>query len=122
MNEQSRELGVGSKLLVLSGSVLIITAVIILLSISMLVYQLFYEPDQIYLIKYLMETIDLSDKAVFGKINNENFFIHMSDPIKYFLYLMAVVLVFSIVVSIFRGIISAGVALIKVANSHRDSD
>lgn len=122
MNEQSREHGVGGTLLVLSGSVLIIAAVIILLCISLLVYQIFYEPDEIYLINYLMKTIDLSDKAFFGQINEANFFIHMSDPIKYFLYLMAVVLVLSIVVSIFRGILSAGVTLIKVANRHNDSD
>ena len=122
MNEQTKELGIGGTLLVLSGSALIIAAVIILLSIAFLVYQIFYEPDQIYLVKYLMKTIDLSDKAFFGEINNANFFIHLTDPVKYFLYLMAVVLVLSLVVSIFRGILSAGVSLIKIANRPCDKN
>ena len=90
MNEQTSEMGVGGKLLVLSGSVLIIAGVVVLLFIAQLIYQLFYEPDQIYLIKYLMDTIDLSDKAFFGRIDNAPFYIHVSDPIKYFLYLMGI--------------------------------
>ncbi|MCK4743111.1 MAG: hypothetical protein KAT25_04770 [Sulfuriflexus sp.] len=117
MNEQTSEMGVGGKLLVLSGSVLIIAGVVVLLFIAQLIYQLFYEPDQIYLIKYLMDTIDLSDKAFFGRIDNAPFYIHVSDPIKYFLYLMGIGLILTIVVGILKGILGAGTTLIKVAYS-----
>jgi len=116
-NEGEVEISAGKKLLVLSGSALIVLAVVILLFLGFFVYQLFYQPDQVYLIKYLMDTIDLSDKAFFGRIDNAPFYIHISDPIKYFLYFMATFLILSIVVRIFRGILSAGTALIKIANS-----
>ena len=116
-NESEVEISAGKKLLVLSGSALIVLAVVILLFLGFFVYQLFYQPDQVYLIKYLMDTIDLSDKAFFGRIDNAPFYIHISDPIKYFLYFMATFLILSIVVRIFRGILSAGTALIKIANS-----
>ena len=115
MDGQVREMGVGGKLLVLSGSVLIIAGVVVLLFIGQLIYQLFYEPDNIYLIKYLMDTIDLSDKAFFGRINDAPFYIHVSDPIKYFLYLMGIGIILTIVVSILRSVIVAGTTLIKVA-------
>ena len=116
MADIKQEMNIGRKFLVLSGSALIIIAIAVLLMIGMLTYQIFYQPDQVYLIKYLMDTIDLSDKAFFGRIDNADFFVHMSDPIKYFLYLMATFLIISIVVKIFTSIMSAGVSLIKVAN------
>jgi len=115
VNTQSRELGVGGKLLVLSGGILIVAAVVVLLFIAQLIYQIFYQPDQIYLIKYLMETIDLSDKAFFGRIDNAPFYIHVSDPIKYFLYLMGIGVILMVVVGILKGILIAGTSLIKVA-------
>lgn len=115
MNEQSRELGVGGKLLVFSGGILIVAAVVVLLFIAQLIYQIFYEPDQIYLIKYLMDTIDLSDKAFFGRIDNAPFYIHVSDPIKYFLYLIGIGLILTIIVGILKGVLVAGTTLIKVA-------
>jgi len=115
VNTQSRELGVGGKLLVLAGGILIVAAVVVLLFIAHLIYQIFYQPDQIYLIKYLMETIDLSDKAFFGRMDNAPFYIHISDPIKYFLYLMGIGLILTVVVGILKGILVAGTSLIKVA-------
>lgn len=115
MDEQAREMGVGGKLLVLSGGILIVAGVVVLLFIAQLIYQLFYQPDQIYLIKYLMETIDLSDKAFFGRIDNAPFYIHVSDPIKYFLYLMGIGLILTIIVGILKGVLVAGTTLIKVA-------
>jgi len=118
-NEGEVEISAGKKLLVLSGSALIVLAVVILLFLGFFVYQLFYQPDQVYLIKYLMDTIDLSDKAFFGRIDNAPFYIHISDPIKYFLYFMATFLILSIVVRIFRGILSAGTSLIKIANTSK---
>ena len=117
MTETNEKAGAGRSLLVLSGSLLIIIALAVLLMIGVLTYQIFYQPDQVYLIKYLMDTIDLSDKAFFGRMDNADFFVHMSDPIKYFLYLMATFLIISIVVKIFTGILSAGVSLIKMANN-----
>ncbi len=116
MSEENVNIGAGRTFLVLSGSLLIMLAIAVLLMIGVLTYQIFYQPDQVYLIKYLMETIDLSDKAFFGRIDNADFFVHISDPIKYFLYLMATFLILSIVVKIFTGILSAGISLIKVAN------
>ena len=115
MDEQTRKMGVGGKLLVFSGGILIAAAVVVLLFIAQLIYQIFYEPDQIYLIKYLMDTIDLSDKAFFGRIDNAPFYIHVSDPIKYFLYLMGIGLILTIVVGILKGVLVAGTTLIKVA-------
>jgi len=115
VNDQSRELGIGGKLLVFSGGILIAAAVVVLLFIAQLIYQIFYEPDQIYLIKYLMDTIDLSDKAFFGRINDAPFYIHVSDPIKYFLYLMGIGLILTIIVGILKGVLVAGTTLIKVA-------
>ena len=115
MNEQSRELGIGGKLLAFSGGILIVAAVVVLLFIAQLIYQIFYEPDQIYLIKYLMDTIDLSDKAFFGRINDAPFYIHVSDPIKYFLYLIGIGLILTIIVGILKGVLVAGTTLIKVA-------
>jgi len=117
VTETNEKAGAGRSLLVLSGSLLIIIALAVLLMIGVLTYQIFYQPDQVYLIKYLMDTIDLSDKAFFGRMDNADFFVHMSDPIKYFLYLMATFLIISIVVKIFTGILSAGVSLIKMANN-----
>ena len=115
MNTQSRELSVGGKLLVLAGGILIVAAVVVLLFVAHLIYQIFYQPEQIYLIKYLMETIDLSDKAFFGRMDNAPFYIHISDPIKYFLYLMGIGLILTVVVGILKGILVAGTSLIKVA-------
>ena len=120
MNEQTRELGTGGKVLVLSGGILIAAAVVVLLFIALLIYQIFYEPDQIYLIKYLMDTIDLSDKAFFGRIDNAPFYIHVSDPIKYFLYLMGIGLILMIIVGILKGVLVAGTTLIKVAYASRN--
>jgi len=115
VNTQSRELSVGGKLLVLAGGILIVAAVVVLLFVAHLIYQIFYQPEQIYLIKYLMETIDLSDKAFFGRMDNAPFYIHISDPIKYFLYLMGIGLILTVVVGILKGILVAGTSLIKVA-------
>ena len=117
MEEQVREMGIGGKLLLLSGGILIATGVIVLLFIAQFVYQLFYEPDNIYLIKYLMNTIDLSDKAFFGRVDNAPFYIHISDPIKYFLYLMGIGMVLMIIVGILKSILIAGTTLIKIAYS-----
>jgi len=117
MDEQLEEMTVGGKFLISMGTVLVIAAVAVLVMIAFLTYQIFYQPDQVYLIKYLMETIDASDKAFFGRVDNSDFFVHISDPIKYFLYFMAIFLVLSIVVKIFSSILSAGVGLIKMANA-----
>jgi len=117
MSDDVVEMKVGGKFLLLMGSLLVVTAVTILLLIGLLTYQIFYQPEQVAIVKYLMETIDLSDKAFFGKMNGENFYIHISDPIKYFLYFMATFLILSIVVKIFSSILSAGVKLIKAANA-----
>ena len=116
MSEENGNMGAGRTFLILSGSLLIVLAIAVLLMIGVLTYQIFYQPDQVYLIKYLMNTIDLSDKAFFGRIDNADFFVHISDPIKYFLYLMATFLILSIVVKIFTGILSSGISLIKIAN------
>jgi len=115
MTDNLDEKSIGAKLLLLMGSLLIISAVIVLLLIGFLTYQIFYQPEQVELVKYLMETINLSDKAFFGRYQDSDFFVHISDPIKYFLYFMATFLVLSIVVRIFSAILSAGVKLIKVA-------
>ena len=117
MDNNTQEIGAGRKILALAGSLLILAAVVVLLLIVQLIYQLFYEPDQIYLIKYLMDTIDLSDKAFFGRVDNAPFYIHISDPIKYFLYLMGIGVVLMIVVGILKSVLMAGTTLIKVAYS-----
>ncbi len=122
MDDQVDEIRVGGKFLIFMGSLLIIAAVTVLLLVGFLTYQIFYQPEQVTLIKYLMETINMSDKAFFGRVDNSDFFVHISDPIKYFLYFMATFLILSIVVKIFSSIMSAGVGLIKVANTHRNSD
>lgn len=62
-----------------------------------------------------MDTIDLSDKAFFGRIDNAPFYIHVSDPIKYFLYLIGIGLILTIIVGILKGVLVAGTTLIKVA-------
>jgi len=117
VDHNTREIGAGRKILALAGSLLILSAVVVLLLIVQLIYQLFYEPDQIYLIKYLMDTIDLSDKAFFGRVDNAPFYIHISDPIKYFLYLMGIGVVLMIIVGILKSVLMAGTTLIKVAYS-----
>jgi len=117
VDNNTQEIGAGRKILALAGSLLILAAVVVLLLIVQLIYQLFYEPDQIYLIKYLMDTIDLSDKAFFGRVDNAPFYIHISDPIKYFLYLMGIGVVLMIVVGILKSVLMAGTTLIKVAYS-----
>jgi len=122
MSEHVAGMKVGGKFLVFMGSLLVVASVTVLLLVGLLTYQIFYQPEQVTLIKYLMETIDLSDKAFFGKMNGENFFIHISDPIKYFLYFMATFLILSIVVKIFSSILTAGIKLIKVANTSLQTD
>lgn len=117
MEEQAEQLSIAGKFLMLFGSLLIVLAIAVLTMIGFLTYQIFYQPDQVFLIKYLIDTIDLSDKAFFGRMDNADFFVHISDPIKYFLYLMATFLILSIVVKIFSGILTAGVNLIKTANA-----
>jgi len=122
MNEHNNEIRTGGQFLIFMGYLLIITAVIILILVGFLTYQIFYQPDQVFLVKYLMDTIDLSDKAFFGRVDGSDFFVHISDPIKYFLYFMAIFLVLSIVVKIFSSILTAGVNLIKAANSRQQQD
>lgn len=122
MNEHNTEIRAGGIFLILMGYLLIATAVTVLILVGFLTYQIFYQPDQVFLIKYLMDTIDLSDKAFFGRVDGSDFFVHISDPIKYFLYFMAIFLVLSIVVKIFSSILLAGVNLIKAANVRQQGD
>lgn len=116
MTDTNSELRAGGKLLLLAGSTLIILAVAVLVLLGVLIFQMFYQPEQVQLIQYLMETITPSDKAFYGRVDNSDFFVHISDPIKYFLYFMAIFLILSIVVKMFSSILSAGVGLIKTAN------
>jgi len=119
MEHNRQALGIGSKLLVLSGSVLILVAVTVLSLTGVFVYQLFYEPENVRLVQFLMENLKVSDRAFFGHVGGSDFYINMADQVKYFLYLFVTIIIVSILVSMFRGILSAGVALIKLANGHK---
>ena len=121
MSNSRLPLSIGERLMLLSGGVLIVVAVTLLLLIGLLVYQIFYEPESVKLVQFLMENIKLSDRAFFGHIGGSEFYINMADPVKYFLYLFALIIILSIVVNILRGIMSAGITLIKSGKNSPDN-
>jgi len=119
MEEHNQGISIGQRFLVLCGALLVLVAVVVLLMTGVFVYQLFYEPENIRLVQMLTEQVNISDRAFFGHAGGSDFYINMADEVRYFLYLFITVVVISILVRIFRGILSAGITLIKLANGHR---
>jgi len=120
MEERIQDISIGRRFLMLCGILLVLAGVSVLLMTGLFVYQVFYEPENVRLVQMLVEQLNVSDRAFFGHAGGSDFYINMAEEVRYFLYLFITVIIISILVRIFRGILSAGITLIKLANGHSD--
>ncbi len=103
--------------LAIAGLVLIAASVVILFYIAVLVVQVLHDPAQVKLVGFLIERVESTDRAVFGNLGDQPFDIRLAEPVRYFLFLFVAVVILSILVKIFHGLIGAGITLLKLGGA-----
>ena len=106
--------------LVFVGVGLILVSVVALLYLAWVVLQVFRNPEEVQLIQFLTEKIEGTDHAISGSLGDQQFDVRLGDPIKHLLFLFMGAVILSIVASIFRGIIRAGIELIRFGSGGDD--
>ena len=82
-----------------------------------MVYQLIYTPEQIGVLQFLIKHIPQSQDLISGNINGNNFVIQLAEPFRLMACLIVIVICSSVLVGIFRVILQAGIALIKLSTN-----
>lgn len=106
--------------LVLVGVGLILISVVVLLYLAWVVLQTFRNPDEMRLIHFLMEKIEATDNTISGSFGDQQFDVRLAEPINYLLFVFVGAIVLSIVAGIFRGVIRAGIELIRFGSTGDD--
>ncbi len=117
-NESGMKLKTGVALV---GGVLLIFGVVQLLYMGIVIYQVVQDPGNVGLVKYMMSHLNLDDPAVRGAVSNTPFEMTLGRPVRFMLYIIIGILTLSVLASILRTIVSAGVKILSLALTDPDS-
>lgn len=105
------------KLLIIFGCSLITVSLVVFLVFSMFIYQIIYEPEQIEVLKWLATKMPETNEALSGTINDSHFAIYITEPFRLIACVIVISFCLSIFIGIFRTMVVAGVALIRLGSS-----
>ena len=97
----------------LLGAVLIAISLAMLLYLSNTIYMVFNDPAQVKFVQFLQEKITTTDGAFTGEVDGKKVDIHLSEPLRYIIFLYLGLAGFGIISRIFSGIMGTGLMLVK---------
>lgn len=109
------------KVLIAIGGLLVASAVAVFLCFTWLVYQIIYEPEQVTVLKFLEQHLPVNTEAISGVILDNQFVIQVHEPFRLLFCFIGIVLCLSVLISIFRVILQAGIEIIKLGTVHTET-
>ncbi len=106
------------------GALLVIAGGCLLLYVAMLVYQIFNAPENVPIVKFILEKVNAGDLAFSGSITNSQdatknaqFEVHWSESVRLVAFLFIGAVAAGILARILGVLVSCGSGLLKLATS-----
>lgn len=103
---------------ILFGAVLVIGGVVLLGYLGVVVFQIIDSPNQVPIMKLVLEHIREGDKFIYGQTVNGSFELNLTEPARTVILLFFAVVLLAILAGIAKTIISAGINIIRFSGSH----
>lgn len=104
------------------GLALIIIGAFLLIYIGYLVYQIINHPEDVRIVAFLLEQVRLEDKAIFGMAADQAFEVNWSQSLRTVMFIFIGVMVLSVLASILKTLIAAGVQILRLATGQSEQD
>lgn len=103
------------------GLALVIIGAFLLIYIGYLIFQVINHPEEIRIVEFLLEQVRLEEKVVFGVTGEQSFEVHWSESMRTVMFLFIGVMVVSVLASILKTLIGAGIQILRLAVGESDS-
>jgi len=105
------------KIFLLVGGALVVAGVVLLGFLGVAIYQVIEAPNNVGLVKFVLENLRSGERMIYGHTGNETFELSVTEPARTVFLLFLAVMTFWIIAGIAKSIIAAGVNMIRVMSS-----
>ena len=105
------------KIFLLVGGALVVAGVVLLGFLGVAIYQIIEAPNDVGLVKFVLEHLRSGERMIYGHTGNETFELSVTEPARTVFLLFLAVMTFWIIAGIAKSIIAAGVNMIRVMSS-----
>ena len=105
------------KIFLLVGGALVVAGVVLLGFLGVAIYQIIEAPNDVGLVKFVLEHLRSGERMIYGNMGNETFELSVTEPARTVFLLFLAVMAFWIIAGIAKSIIAAGVNMIRVMSS-----
>jgi len=103
-----------------TGIILVAIGAVLLIYLGLMVIKILNTPEEIRIVQFALENMAVGEEAISGHIGDQEFEVNLSAPIRSALFLFLGVVLFGVLASILKALISGGVALIRLATGPRE--
>lgn len=103
-----------------AGLVLVAIGAVLLIYLGLMVIKILNTPEEVRIVQFALENVAVGEEAISGKIGDQEFEVNLSAPIRSALFLFLGVVLFGVLASILKALISGGVELIRLATGPRE--
>lgn len=102
------------------GMALVGAGALLLCYVGYLVFQVINHPEEVRIVAFLLEQVRLEDKAIFGMAADQAFEVNWSQSLRTVMFIFIGVMVLSVLASILKTLIAAGVQILRLATGQPD--
>jgi hypothetical protein len=108
----------GAHTLLLALGVLLVGAGGLLLAyLGILVFQVINSPEEVKIVQFVLDHIQIGDKALYGTAGKEAFEVHLTEPVRTAIFLFLGVLILGTLARILSTLIASGLEMMRMANT-----
>jgi hypothetical protein len=103
-----------------TGIILVAIGAVLLIYLGLTVFEILNTPEDVRIVQFALENVAVGEEAFSGQIGDQEFEVNLSAPIRSALFLFLGVILFGVLASILKALISGGVDLIRLATGPRE--
>ena len=103
-----------------TGIILVAIGAVLLIYLGLMVIKILNTPEEVRIVQFALENMAVGEEAISGHIGDQEFEVNLSAPIRSALFLFLGVVLFGVLASILKALISGGVELIRLATGPRE--
>jgi hypothetical protein len=108
----------GAHSLLLALGVLLVGAGGLLLAyLGLLVFQVINSPEKVKIVQFILEHLQIGDKAFYGTVGKETFEVHLTEPVRTAIFFFLGILILGVLARILSTLISSGLEMIRMAST-----
>jgi len=104
-------------LLMALGVLLVGAGGLLLAYLGMLVFQVIHSPEEVKIVQFVLDHIQIGDKALYGTAGKETFEVHLTEPVRTAIFLFLGVLILGVLARILSTLISSGLEMMRMAHT-----